>query len=99
MKYYKDVNGVVYAYELDGSQDHIIPEGHVGITKDDADSIINATTVAEFENLDHTVKRAQSYPPITDFLDAWVKDNQEALEEYRQKCLEVKARYPKPTGA
>ena len=42
----------------------------------------------------HTRKRA--YPPIEDFVDAWVKQDEAALEEYRQKCLDVKAAYPKP---
>lgn len=36
------------------------------------------------------------YPPIEEFLDAWVKQDEEALELYRQRCLEVKHRWPKP---
>lgn len=40
--------------------------------------------------------RKREYPPIADFADAWVKQDDEALEEYRQKCLAVKAKYPKP---
>ena len=39
-----------------------------------------------------------SYPELGEFVDAWVKNDQEALEEYRQKCLDVKAKYPKPEG-
>ena len=40
--------------------------------------------------------RKREYPPIEDFADAWVKQDEAALEEYRQKCLAVKAKYPKP---
>jgi ATP/maltotriose-dependent transcriptional regulator MalT len=41
-------------------------------------------------------QRKNEYPPIADFADAWVKQDDAALEEYRQKCLAVKAKYPKP---
>ena len=40
--------------------------------------------------------RKYAYPPIEDFADAWVKQDEDALEEYRQKCLAVKADNPKP---
>ena len=40
--------------------------------------------------------RAKSYPPLTDFVDAWVKQDDVALEAYRQACLDVKLKYPKP---
>lgn len=40
--------------------------------------------------------RALEYPPIEVFADAWVKNDEKALEDYRQKCLAVKAKYPKP---
>jgi hypothetical protein len=39
-----------------------------------------------------------SYPELGEFVDAWVKNDQAALEEYRQKCLAVKAKFPKPAG-
>jgi hypothetical protein len=42
------------------------------------------------------IQRIREYPPITDFADAWVKQDEDALEEYRQACLAVKAKYPKP---
>ena len=45
----------------------------------------------------HSIEnRKREYPPIEDFADAWVKQDEAALEEYRQKCLAVKAKYPKP---
>lgn len=42
------------------------------------------------------IQRIREYPPISDFADAWVKQDEVALEEYRQACLAVKAKYPKP---
>lgn len=29
------------------------------------------------------------------FTDAWVKNDEEAMESYKDKCLAVKARFPK----
>lgn len=40
--------------------------------------------------------RRTAYPFMAEFLDAWVKNDTAALEAYRQKCLAVKAKYPKP---
>ena len=39
--------------------------------------------------------RAAEYPPMEDYLDAIVKGDTEAEEEYKRKCLAVKAKYPK----
>lgn len=39
--------------------------------------------------------RTAEYPPMEDYLDAIVKSDTEAEEEYKRKCLEVKAKYPK----
>ena len=39
--------------------------------------------------------RQAEYPPIEDYLDAVVKGDIEAEEEYKQKCLAVKTKYPK----
>jgi len=41
-------------------------------------------------------KRQTEYPDYREFLDAWVKRDDIALEAYRQKCLSVKSQYPKP---
>lgn len=47
MKYYKNENNEVYAYEADGSQDEYIPSSYVAITKDEADEIL-AQKVTEY---------------------------------------------------
>lgn len=39
--------------------------------------------------------RKESYPPLSDYADAFVKDDQAALGVYKEKCLAVKAKYTK----
>jgi hypothetical protein len=41
MKLYKDTQSNIFAYELDGSQDHLIGD-KVAITQEEADAIIQA---------------------------------------------------------
>jgi hypothetical protein len=38
MKHYKAPNGDVYAYELDGSQDHLIPNDFVVMAQEEIDA-------------------------------------------------------------
>ena len=39
--------------------------------------------------------REPLYPKIETFADAWVKQDEDEMENYRKKCLEVKEKYPK----
>lgn len=39
--------------------------------------------------------RKAEYPPMADYLDAIVKGDDVAIKAYTDKCLEVKAKYPK----
>ena len=41
-------------------------------------------------------KRQAESPPMTDYLDAIVKNDQQAIDEYIATCKMVKAKYPKP---
>ena len=43
----------------------------------------------------YIAKRASEYPPITDFLDGMVKNDQAQIDKYIADCLAVKAKYPK----
>lgn len=43
----------------------------------------------------YVLLREPLYPKLETFADAWVKQDNEAMEEYRQKCLDVKELYPK----
>lgn len=42
MKHYKSPDNEVYAYELDGSQDCLIPDNFVLLTQEEVDSILEA---------------------------------------------------------
>ena len=102
MQHYKDANGKIYGFAEDGSQDSQKPAGLTPISDAEAaaQGILNFQAQQEESkaNDDYIRQRLFSYPPMSDFIDAWVKDDQEALEEYRQACLAVKAQYPKPPG-
>jgi protein tyrosine phosphatase len=39
MKHYKSPDNAIYAYELDGSQDHLIPDNFVLLTQEELDEI------------------------------------------------------------
>jgi hypothetical protein len=98
MKHYKDSQGNVYAYEADGSQDDLIKSELIPIKDSEVEPLVRAKQEAEFAKEDYYRKRIYSYPELGEFVDAWVKGDEKALEEYKQKCLEVKAKYPKPEG-
>lgn len=40
--------------------------------------------------------REQEYPDFREYLDGIVKGDQEQIQDYINKCLAVKAKYPKP---
>lgn len=50
---------------------------------------------AEWDKLEYQRKRKQEYPDVADYLDGVVKGDQAQIEEYIQKCLAVKEKYPK----
>lgn len=43
--------------------------------------------------------RAAAYPPITNYLDGVVKGDASQVQAYKDACLAVKAKYPKPVKA
>lgn len=60
----------------------------------------NETIRAEIELFEATFgykqKRAEEYPPLTDYLDGIVKGDEQQVSDYIAACLAVKAKYPKP---
>jgi len=46
--------------------------------------------------LEYARLRRSEYPPIEDYIDGIVKGNQTQVQEYIDKCLAVKSKYPKP---
>ena len=50
----------------------------------------------EYDDLEYQRLRVREYPPMTDYLDGMVKDDQEQIQAYIDACLAVKEKYPKP---
>ena len=50
----------------------------------------------EWENTEYQRLRAKEYPDVKEYLDGLVKGDTEQMQEYIDKCLAVKAKYPKP---
>jgi hypothetical protein len=94
MKLFKNSNNTIYAYELDGSQDHLIGD-KTPITQEEVDAIRAVKTQTDFDALTYAKKRASEYPPITDYIDGVVKGDQAQIDKYIADCLAVKARHPK----
>lgn len=49
MKHYKSPDNSIYAYELDGSQDHLIPSNFVEITQEEANAILEAQDQIKYQ--------------------------------------------------
>jgi hypothetical protein len=98
MKHYKDSNNKLYGIE----EGQPVAEGLIEISKLEAERIgklnYEKEREEEISKMDYVRQRLMSYPELGEFVDAWVKNDNEALEEYRQKCLNVKTKYPKPPG-
>lgn len=65
----------------------------------DQEAYTNEIALRDFEtykNRPYFLKRQDEYPPIEEYIDGFVKGDQSQIDSYIQKCLEVKAKYPKP---
>jgi hypothetical protein len=64
-------------------------------TKEEVDAEI-IRLQREWDNTEYQRLRAAEYPPMADYLDGIVKNDQEQIQTYIDACLAVKAKYPKP---
>jgi len=87
MPHYKAPNNSLHF--IDAEYEHLLPVGSVQITDDEAKSLRPKS------ELTYAQKRAAEYPPMTDYLDGIVKNDQEQIAKYIADCLEVKNKYPK----
>lgn len=55
------------------------------------------TGLQEVISTQYQRERKNEYPPIEDYIDGVVKGDQNQINQYIQKCLAVKIKYPKPT--
>ena len=51
---------------------------------------------AAYTATEYARNRQSAYPPVADYLDAFVKDDTAAMAAYKDACLAVKTQYPKP---
>lgn len=70
MKHYLSLDNKVFAYEEDGSQDHLIPDNYTPITQTQATEHNQQTIQASFDAMTYSDKRKSEYPTIGDQLDA-----------------------------
>lgn len=85
----------IFAFEEDGSQDHLITKKLKEITLEQRDELIQQKQTDTFNSLSYIEKRKLEYPPMEDYLDAVVKGDQALIQEYIEKCLAVKEKYTK----
>lgn len=50
----------------------------------------------ESRELTYAELRANAYPPVTMYLDAVVRGDEAEIKAYKDRCLAVKAMFPKP---
>ena len=92
MKLFKDSKNTIWAFELDGSQDHLIKPGMVSVTKEQAAEINNQKQLAEFNALSYADKRSAEYPSIPDQLDLIFHGG---IDAWKNTIQTVKNKYPK----
>ena len=90
MKYYKSETNEIFAYEEDGSQDHLIGN-KISITQKEVDDIQKA----KLDNRTYAEKRMAEYPLFFDYLDGVVKNDKAQIQAYIDACLAIKDKYPK----
>jgi hypothetical protein len=87
MKLFKDADNNIYAYELDGSQDHLIGD-KTSISDAEADAIRAEKQAAR----PYTQKRADEYPSFADQFDLLYHGGMDA---WKAAIQTVKDKYPK----
>ena len=93
MKHYKDpITNEIYAYELDGSQDHIIPTNFLPLTNNENSQIRLQATQQIEQAKTYRDKRAAEYPSFADQFDLLYHGGYDA---WKAVIDTVKVKYPK----
>jgi len=81
----------------------VVGECYEGIEWKNGPSLSKEQVENELERLQNEERskeyqrlREFEYPDFREYLDAVVKGDQEQIQQYIQKCLDVKVKYPKP---
>tara|TARA_S200002703_G_scaffold135800_1_gene124807 strand:+ start:1399 stop:1683 length:285 start_codon:yes stop_codon:yes gene_type:complete len=93
MKIYKNQNGDTFAYEEDGSQDHLISSDLIPISEEEEKYLNDIKEKQRFDSLNYQEKRRISYPPIGEQLD-YIYHN--GVEAWKVDMIQpIKNKYPK----
>lgn len=95
MKYYKDSHNQIYAFEFDGSQDHIIPENLVEISARTAELLLQEKNQIKWEDVKRIRNKLLQESDWTDLPNSPV-DNRPAWQAYRQRLRDVTKDFPNP---
>lgn len=88
MQHYKAPDNSLHC--IDPEYAHLLPAGCVPITDEEAEALRPKPTGPTYIDL-----RRSEYPPIEDYLDSIVKNDESQKQAYIDACLAVKAKYPK----
>jgi|TARA_R100000479_G_scaffold126968_1_gene66087 hypothetical protein len=88
MKHYKDSNNEIFAYESDGSQDHLIPKDLTKITDTEKNKIL----ASKEPTLTYKEKRLAEYPTTQDQLDDIYHNG---IDGWKSTIKAIKDKYPK----
>lgn len=86
---YKDPQNKLHVIEPEFA--HMLPAGCIAITEAEAEALRPKPPVPTYSDL-----RRAEYPPVMDLIDGMVKDDQAQIKAYKDACLAIKAKYPKP---
>jgi len=92
MKHYLSPTNEIWAYELDGSQDHLIPNDFTAITDAQADIIREQKKQDYLNSLTYIEKRLSEYPSFGEQFD---KLYHEGFDAWKQSIKTIKDKYPK----
>lgn len=94
--HFKDpVDGSLHALKMDGTDNKFYKSHWIRVEDNQVDQERQRITQEQFDKMSYAEKRMTSYPPMSDFLDAIVKDDQAAIRRYIETCRMVKQLYPK----
>jgi hypothetical protein len=91
MKLFKDAENNIFAYEIDGSQDHLIGD-KIAITQIEADKIQTKKDQSKFDELTYKEKRIIKYPSVNDQLDMLFHGG---YDYWKQQIQIIKNTFPK----
>jgi hypothetical protein len=92
MKHYLSPTNQIFAYELDGSQDHLIPENFTAITDSQANDIREQINQTFLNSLTYVEKRLTEYPTFGEQFD---KLYHEGYDAWKASIKTIKDKYPK----